>query len=346
MKNFSSLKNSTLFLLLLGLVLQANACSNENPPSEMANLSQIDYFKLIPAETNLLIYANFENLKTTSLGESIKNELSTKIETEDDEDYKNFMKKTGIDLKRDIHQIWFCSMVENENKSESDAGAIIEGSNFDEEKILQYIEEQDDNEVNKTTYNGHTIYSNINDHDDDSGFTFLRKGLVAIGKETWLHSIIDQEGSNTNILDNKNMSKYINNIQQKNHLWGVFHLDGLSDDWAQKIRSESAFKGTEAIEKLKSLYFYTKFSDKTDIFIKGDFTTNTEAELVAETMIGFKAMAKLMMMDDKEAIDMLNDIKIKTEGSVLEVTTKVDEKFIDKLKEKQNTFSTGKVRLL
>lgn len=344
MKIFTSLKKSALFLILLGFGLQTSACSNENPPTEAVNLSQIDYLNFIPEETNLLIYANFENLKNTPFGQSIQDEFSTKIETEEDEDYREFMKKTGIDLKRDIHQIWVCSMVDNEN--ESDAGAIIEGSNFDEERILQYIEEQENAEVKKTTYHGHTIYSNINDHDDDSGFTFLRKGLVAVGKESWLHSIIDQEGSSKNILDNEDMSKYINKIQQKDQLWGVFHLDGLSDDWARKIRSESPFKGTESIEKLKSLYFYTKFSDKTELFIKGDFTTNAEAELVAEMMIGFKAMAKLMVMDDKEAIDMLNDIKIKTEGPVLEIKTKIDKTFIDKLKEKKNTFSTGKVRLL
>ena len=126
----------------------------------------------------------------------------------------------------------------------------------------------------------------------------------------------------------------------------MFHLDGLSDEWAKKIRTESQFKGAESIEKMKSLYFYTKFSDKTDLFIKGDFATNTEAELVAEMLTGFKAMAKLMVMDDKEAIDMLNDIKIKTDGALLEITTKVDKSFLEKLKEKQSKFVKGDVRLL
>jgi len=57
-------------------------------------------------------------------------------------------------------------------------------------------------------------------------------------------------------------------------------------------------------------------------------------------------MAKLMVMDDKEAIDMLNGIKIKSEGSMILINTTVDKNFFDKVDEKRKRFGDGPVKLL
>ncbi len=57
-------------------------------------------------------------------------------------------------------------------------------------------------------------------------------------------------------------------------------------------------------------------------------------------------MGKLMVSDDRDAIDMLNDIDVKTDGSKLIISTSVDKSFFDKIKEKQNKFANRRSKML
>ena len=121
----------------------------------------------------------------------------------------------------------------------------------------------------------------------------------------------------------------------------------MTEGETQKIRQKGyIFTGTKSIENMQSLIFNTRVEKDARLYIKGDVGTAEEAELLAETMNGFKAMAKLMVMDDKEAIDMLNGIKIKSEGSLILINTTVDKNFFDKVDEKRKKFGGGPVKLL
>jgi len=339
-----SLKNykSNFVLLLLAILIQSNACSNANPPGEAPKAIKSNYLSLLPAETNILIYANFEELKKSPLGNDVKNEFKKKLKEEEDEDYQEFVQKTGLNLEEDIREIWVGGLATEEDKH---FGGILVKGDFNEKRITDYMKKKHEGNFIEKTYNGSKIY--ITEDDDDANITFLNNSLAVIGKEPWLQAVIDQSGnSNESVLNNTVMSKHLNEIEFKNHFWGILNLEELSDDWAKNIKKNSKFNGTESIKNMKSVYFYTNFDTKTDVFIKGNFSTKEEAELIAEMLNGFKAMAKLMVSDDKEAIDLLNDIRIRTKGSVIEITTKVDKNFFDKFKEKRAVFSEGKVKLL
>jgi len=342
----------TYLSILLSILIFSTACSGGEGPREVSAVTSseksTDYLSLMPEETNILFYANFRSIKQTSFGE----ELSARFEDEigvnrGDREYRDFLEATGMDPEKDIYELWFGSTGGDWHDNVS--GAIIRGR-FDEKKIVEYIEEERYHRLRQTNYRGHKIY-NIEDNNrgnDDTEFTFLNSETVAIGDVEWIKNVVDlSKDGGKSVLSNKTMARFINEIPGNDQLWAVINLSEMTDGWTQKIRQQgSVFKGTKSIENMQSLIFHTRVDKDARLYIKGDFGTAEEAELLAETMNGFKAMAKLMVMDDKEAIDMLNGIKIKSEGSLILINTTVDKNFFDKVDEKRKKFGGGPVKLL
>lgn len=338
---------------LLLITIFSTACSGEEGPREVSAVSSTakstDYLSFMPEETNILFYANFKSIKQTSFGE----ELSARFEDEirikrDDREYRDFLEATGVDPEKDIYELWFGSS--GGDRHDNVGGAIVRGK-FDEKKIVKYIEEERYHRLRQTSYRGHKIYT-IEDSNrsgnDDSEFTFLNSETVAVGDEEWLRNVVDlSKDGGKNVLSNKAMARFIDEVPSMDQLWAVMNLNEISDGWAQKIREQgSYFKGTKSIENMRSLIFHTRIDKDARLYIKGDFATTEEAELLAETLNGFKALAKLMIADDKEAIDMLSGIKIKSDGSMILINTTVDKNFFDKVDEKRKKFGDGPVKLL
>ena len=265
----------------------------------------------------------------------------------DDEEYRDFLDATGIDPEKDIYELWFSSAGQDEDDF---AGAIIRGK-FDEKKIIAYIEDDRSHRLRQNTYRDHKVYTLENrrrGRNDDGEFTFLNSETVAIGNGQWLESVVDlSKDGGKSVMNNKAMARFIDEIPSKDQLWAVMNLSEMTDGWTQKIREQgSTFQGTKSIENMQSLVFHSRVDKDAKLYIKGDFGTPEEAELLAETLNGFKAMAKLMVSDDREAMDMLNGIKIKSDGSMIHINTTVDKEFFDKVDEKRKRFGDGPVKLL
>lgn len=325
------------YIFLFAFILQGAACSDASPPEEAkepAMANRVDYLTVIPEKTNMLFYANLQELRKTPLGEDFRAEFEKNLHDGDDRDYQEFVARTGIDLREDVHEVWFGGFSEQQRDVE---GGVIVTGRFDEGRVLDYIREKEPGKLEERSYRGHTVY--IFDKDEHE-MTLLQQNVVVMGKGAWVTAIVDQlEDKGRSVLDNQSMADYFAQVRHKDHLWGVVDLTELSDVWAQELRRNSSFKGTESIENMEALVFYTHFDDKTDLYIKGNFTTKEEAETISEMLNGFKAMAKLVVSDDREAVDMLNEIKIESEGAVVTMTSHVDRAFWDKLREKRRSFS-------
>ena len=337
---------------LLLILIFATACSGGEGPREVSAVTSpaksTDYLSLMPEETNILFYANLNSIKKTSFGEELRARFEDDIRVKrDDREYRDFLEATGVDPEKDIYELWFGST--GGDRHDDVGGAIIRGK-FDEKKIVEYVEEERYHRLRQANYRGHEIYNieDSNRRNDDSEFTFLNSETVAIGDGEWIKTVIDlSKDGGKNVLSNKAMARFIKEVPNRDQLWAVMNLNEMTDGWTQKIREQgSTFQGTKSIENLQSLIFHTRVDKDAKLFIKGDFGTTEEAELLAETLNGFKAMAKLMVMDDKEAIDMLNGIKIKSAGSMLHINTTVDKNFFDKVDEKRKKFGDGPVKLL
>lgn len=329
-----------LFALFAGL-MQSTACSEENSsetrakPAARENVAVADYLALVPKEASVLFYANLHDLRNTPLGEEFRLD-------EDDEDYRDFVERTGVAPEKDIDACWIGTLT---GKME-DKGGVIATGRFDEKRIVKYFKEESRNEFEETTYRGYTIFS-AKDHEDNPDMVFLDARAVVVGSPVWVRAVLDRaKGDSESVMKNPAMAQQIEKVREGNQLWGVVNLADSDGQWARDLKKKSPFSGTESLKNIQSLVFFTQVGEKADMHVRGNFTTAEEASLLAETVTGFKAMAKLMMADDREAIDLLNEIKIAAEGETLEISARLDRKFMDKLKEKKETFSKGPVKLL
>lgn len=336
----------TILTLVLALAFSGSACSGAGESSETPLTSSTkNNLKLLPENTRVIFYANIDELRKTEIGRELQSDFEKDISEDDDEDYRDFVRRTGLNPEKDISEVLFGGF--NVDDEDMEGGIIVTGK-FDSNRIVEYARSQEPHDFDEGTYRGHTVYR-IDEHghhgDEHTQLTFLGSNTAVFGNESWVHAVIDgqEDERSKSILDNAHMSQFISQVPVKNHLWGVFDLEHLSDSWMENLRRNNSFKGTQSIENMKSLVFYTQFGEKTDVYLKGNFTTEEEATTIADAFNGFKAMAKLMVSDDREAVDMLNGIEISTSGSFVEVTTRIDKTFIDKLREKQGRFSEGKM---
>lgn len=329
------MKKPILFFLMTFLFANYG-CSRESGPEEgAATIAVSTHLSLLPESTHFLVYANMKSLKETPFGQGFSERLHRDLRLEeDDESYRDFMEQTGFDFERDAHEIWISGR-ERGALDHSTNGAIVRGQ-FHRDKIIDYAKTRRRSRVIEQEFEGHKIYV-AEERDGKFAFSFLNDETVVLGNEEWVKSIILQKKSSKNVLDNPSMSKFISQIPEKDYFWGVFDLS--DKNWAENIRRRgSPFKGAESLEKMKSLVFYAKVDQKAELVIKGDFATSEEAELFADMLNGFKAMAKMMVSDDKEAVDMLNGIRIQTDGADLQLTMNIDKDFFDKLEEKRQKF--------
>lgn len=332
-----------IFVALFSLFISFSGCSGEPPQKakEVMSVSATNHLAFIPAETNILFYVNFENLRKSPLGEKLSKELEQKIEEEEDQEYLEFVEKTGLDLKRDVYELWFAVAATEAN--EEDGGLIVRGK-FDRDNIIDYLKKEKGHEVRERTYKNFKIYEF--DHHDDAGMFFLNDETVALGKVYWLRKVIEQSiNGESSILDNLAMTELMDIVPHKDQFWGIMNLEELTGTWADEIRKRgSGFKGTQSLENLQWIIFHTQVDQKAKVVLEGNFSTDEEARLLSDMLNGFKAMAKLSVLDDKEAVDMLNEIKISTKGSMINVTANIDREFFDKMEEKRKKFGEDKFK--
>ncbi len=326
-------------IILLGILLLA--CGRANEPTEKEASAVIaNQLALLPEQTNLLIYANLQAFKQTPFGNQLSTEFDrrTRLDRED-EDYREFIEQTGIVPERDIYEIWISGFADESHHDKNKGGAVVRGQ-FNKEKIVGYFESKHRRDAREETFQDHKIYISRNRHDEDFAFTFLNSETVAVGGEYWLKNVIEQsQKSGRSVLQNEAMAKYLDAIPQKKYLWGIVDMDGLHEHWAEAIRKGgSHYQAAKPLENMDHLIFYTEVGEKANLFLKGQFTNAEEAQTVADMLNGFKAMAKMFVSEDREAVDMLNEITIRTEGSFLHVSIKMGGDFLDKWEQKRKKF--------
>lgn len=329
------MKVKSLLSMVLAISFVCLGCAEE--PSEKTTVTTAlnKPLSYIPKQTNIIFHANLRDLKDTPLGQEFRNKL--KSEMEDDEDYEEFVRETGLDPEKDIDELWVFISADARDHDYDKGGVLIRGK-FDQERIIDYLKKEKPEEFSQDKYRGYRIY--LINHRDKDVFTFLNSDLVVLGEFDWVKEIIDQaEDQKASVLNNSRMRALMRKVPAGSQIWGILDIGNMAERWAEEIRRRSSgFKGTKSLENMESILVAAKVHEKADVLIDGEFSSAEEASLVTDMLNGFKAMAKLAVADDKEAIDMIEGIKIKQQGNSLRITTRFGKNFIEKIEEKKAQF--------
>lgn len=192
-----------IYCISLSLVILFG-CSQPHKLYPVSN-DQYELLKILPYQTEFLIYANFNNInKSDYLNQFLKNSFKNRPTGKW---FNDFEIETGVGLQSGVKEIMIATSWENNN-------SIIVKFDKNFSKIKKYFNDQ--NKFGRDKSNGKTIYrlkKNIR-----TIFTFVNDSLLLIlNNDEYLKNI--SEGPSKTLAENKNFIRIIENIHSKKYYW-------------------------------------------------------------------------------------------------------------------------------
>jgi len=297
----------------------------------------------LPKNVQSVFYADVQALKNSELGKEINQEMdSTMGRHHRDEDYKEFMEATGLDLEKDVHSVLvgLQAHVDGSEATEHMDGkafAVIKGD-FDENKIVGYIQEKEKKEGRSglvaADYNGKKLYTGPR---GKVTAYFVDANTVVAGTEEWVKQVIDNKVGGNNLPTNADLMKLIGQLPHKDQLWAVGMPGEVMDRVASELSRHEGFKAGHTLRSLKSGMLSAQVNATADLWASATCTSEEDSRLMSEALKGALAMAKLAVSDDRELVDMLNRFEIEAKGTEVHVSGKIDKEFLEKLKARHET---------
>jgi hypothetical protein len=248
------------------------------------------------------------------------------------EEYREFMDATGLDLRKDIKQVYF-DLVPGIDEEKPEFLTLVMGK-FDPEKITDYLMSKDeDQEITEQTFEDYKIF--LLD-DDQVSFSIVDNNRLIAGSsnlvKSWLKGL---KQKNQGKID-PDMLEQINSLKYKNDAWFTLNTEPMIGEILDKMNESSEGEHLAGLKSVKNLNFSMKVNDELKFSGVGNFSDNEKAKLFHDALKGFVATAKLSLSEDRDAVDVLNKIDIDTRGDQVLVNFKMSKDDVEKLMEKRS----------
>ena len=311
------MKKSIIFLLALVFISSCGIVERESLSAEMR-----DQLQKLPSDANLIGYINFTRMKTSPFFDLFQDDIEDEMFLS--EEYQDFLKSTGFDIEKDIHEVSFATI--SPEKSEGYNGIFIASGAFNPDKIIAYIKEQDsEKELLFETYDQFTLYYL---KEEKLSFCFKDDNTIIGGSQILVKKALMAENSEMDLV----LMPQIKSLKFKSWAWMTVNTESM-------LKNMPASRITERIPVVKSIRSVSmaiKLAD--NLYFNGEClcSDNEKAELLKDAVKGAIAAAKLSVSDDRGTIDVLNSINVKTENNSLITDGEMSKSDIEKLIAQKN----------
>jgi hypothetical protein len=312
-------------ILLLGMLFIGTGCGEKG-----ASVSQggVDMYSLIPADASGIFSINFKKIAGLEIYDKLIEEVqkeSKKKEGEIFENYQDFITKTGIDPKKDIHFMVAAPFGELEGKDVD--FAVVLNLNYDKVKILGLLKESK-KEFTEEQYKDITLFKSLDDNKKEICFSFLNKNMIAAGNPAKVKQIVDlSKGEGKSILDSETMKPYLEQFKPDSIISFAF---GLPEKVRTKQQTGSPFKMD--LSKAEAVWGYVKYDSETWAGEMKLVSPNGEGnkELVNNLNM-FKGMGA---MAGPEVAELLNNITLTSSADDITLKFSITNELLEKLQQK------------
>ena len=315
-----------LFSIMLFLTVIISCVQERKHPVSAEMESQI---ALLPQDAGIFGYVNIKRLSNAEFSHFFVDSAKKHIMQQGD--FLEFVEQTGLDPEKDIREVYFAGKLETNGKTPP--GLVVVKGEFDPEKIVSFLlEKEEHNRILKEDYKDNNLYLI---EEKASAFCFANnQTLIGGGVEqvkTWLDN---QHSDKVSLSGNKLLLQELENMKYKEGMW----LSLNPKVWKEQLKGKRLpdFKG---LDELKNLGFSLDITDKLQFSARGAFTDAERAKLFEEAIKGFVAAGKLSVSDDREVIDILNNIDVQADGSNVKVDFEINEQDAKKVIEKKKKIS-------
>jgi hypothetical protein len=286
-----------LFSVIIAALVLA-ACAKPIPPGG----AHIDpsLLKLIPSDTTILVGGKLDQLRKTQMFEKYVSRVPI-------EQLDRFAKETGLDPRKDLNEILFCSNIK-------DSGLLLIRGKFNPTELEAKIESRGGK---RSTYKNKTLLAG----DDQRGSLFFLNSEIAVaGSNDKLKAIIDGAPGGLP----PTLLPLVTSISIDAQFWAAFKgsvtdtpipQEGMMGIVAQMIRPIQ--EGTFAVDLRQGL----------DAKTKGTCDTEQNAKLVGDGLKGAIGFGRLN--SPEEFLPVFDAIKIQQQGRTVEVAANIPQAMVD-----------------
>ncbi len=304
-------------IFIISLVIIITSCTEVTQQVPQTMEAQL---ALLPENANALGYVNVKKIHESEFVHMFLD--SSKDYPLNDEEYKDFVNATGLDLEEDITDVYFAASL-GKHPHEKDGLVVING-NFDPEKIIDYIKkEAKSHTLSKSNYSDYDIYQIT--EDDSITFSFISNVTLLVGSEDNITGWIDKSSGKSGKSKNELISEVVK-LKYKDTAWFTMDASLITKELKKKD-----IKKLKSLESLKNISISMNLVEKFKLFGESEFTSSEQAELFFDAIKGFIAAGKLSTSDDREFVDLLNSINVDHENDTVTLNIEFSKDDVEKL---------------
>lgn len=306
-------------------LLMIPGCGGEKGPAGEGG--EMALFSLLPDNATGVFSVNFKKIAQLEIFDKMIEESekkATKKPGELFENYLDFVDKTGIDPKKDIHAMVF-GLYGKFGAKETDT-VFLANLNYTQNTLLTIIKEKAPG-YTEETYEGVGVHKFKDENGTDMALSFLSENIIAAGRPDLLTKVIDiHKGKGQGITANETMKPHFNKIKSGAIATFIF---GFPEE-AKKVHDSGMFKLD--LTKAEAIIGYLDNADKTWTGEITMISPNEEAnQQLVSTLNGLKMMAAAGGPEVEELVKNM-DLKASADSVRLKVT--MTEELMEKLRTK------------
>ena len=313
------MKRTTVFALTLSLILLGASACGPKAGAPAGSAQPEDALKYLPQNSQGVFFVDIHRAMATEVTEKLLSDEDTLGK------YQEFMQKSGIDPKQDISYAAVAIMAGG--IGEEQEGAAVINMRYDKDKVLAYIKEEGEKELQTSDYEGFTLYTT--EDEEDNAWSFLDDSHIVLGNTASVKACIDvMQKTKDNVLKNAELTDVLKRTDKDTLFWGAILIP---KEEVAKVTEEDA--RLKPLENVSALILNFDYKNAILAKIKAESADPDGNKQIADLLNGLKAMGAMMIPEDKpEFGDLLNSISITFGDDFVMIDANIPEAVIESLK--------------
>ncbi|MBN2198279.1 MAG: hypothetical protein JW747_00350 [Candidatus Aminicenantes bacterium] len=282
-----------------------------------------DLLSLLPQDVQGVLVIDVQN------GMKIETVADFMNKAQEEEEFKEFIGKTGIDPRTDIRFL----AVGLKMGGEKQEGVGVVNLDYDREALLAAMSK--DGEVGKADYKGVTIYTPPSDSEgeeeaeaEEMRIAFLDEANIAAGSPALLEAVIDVfQGSQPGVTKNTELMPLVREAKKTSLVWGVFLVPAEA---LKETAGQVPMLGN--MDAIQSVLMAIDYKNENVVMeFKGKGTDEAKLKQIGDALTGIKGLGGMIAQEKPEIGELLNKIEITSGKDFVMISAVLPEELIKKL---------------
>lgn len=323
MKIQSMIRSIGLAMAALVMALLLWSCGGEK--SESLSTGMTAELAQLPAGFDGLMYANVTSMKESMLFKMMVEKHAPKWET--NPEIIKFREETGFDPFNDVKEVYLAFSAP-ETPHDKNALIIAKGE-FDTEKLRNYLNRHlQAKPIGDSGYEGYRLKG---PHHEEMLMSLVDENRIVLGKEDLLEAYLTRLKNPAGA--GGDYAALVKPVRYKSGAWMSINTAGMIEKVISELERDPDIPRMPALEHVKFAQWSMKADDTFNFQASGDFGEAEYAGLFHDTIKGALAAYKIALSQDRDAIDIVNKIEVKTRQNRVEVEAHLTQAELQKLME-------------